>query len=56
MKISWTDCERSESIIKSKEERNILRKIKRRKSNWIGHILCKKFILKHVIKESKRKG
>jgi hypothetical protein len=50
MKITWTDCERSESIIKSKEGRKILRTIKRRKYKWIGHILCRKCLLKHVIK------
>jgi hypothetical protein len=34
---------------KVKEERNILHTIKRRKTNWIGHILCRKCLLKHVI-------
>jgi len=32
-----------------KEERNILHKIKRRKSNWIGHILRRNCLIKHVI-------
>jgi len=32
-----------------KEESNILHKIKRRKANWIGHILCRNCLLKHVI-------
>ena len=31
-----------------KEERNILRTIKRRKANWIGHILHSKCLLNHV--------
>jgi hypothetical protein len=36
-----------------KEERNILRTIKRRKANWIGHIVRRNCLLKHVI-EGKR--
>jgi hypothetical protein len=39
-KISWTDRVRNEEILhRVKEMRNILRTIKRRKVNWIGHIL-----------------
>jgi hypothetical protein len=34
-----------------KEERNILRTIKRRKANWIGNILCRNCLLKHVIED-----
>jgi hypothetical protein len=30
-------------------ERNIPHKIKRRKTNWIGHILCRNCLLKQVI-------
>jgi hypothetical protein len=32
-----------------KEERNIVHTIKRRKANWIGHILRRNCLLKHVI-------
>jgi hypothetical protein len=32
-----------------KEERNILHTIKRRKTSWIGHILPRNCLLKHVI-------
>ena len=32
-----------------KEERNTLHTIKRRKSNWISHILCSNCLLKHII-------
>jgi hypothetical protein len=28
---------------------NILQTIKRRRANWIGHILCRNCVLKHVI-------
>jgi hypothetical protein len=38
-----------------KEERNIVHTIKRRKANWIGHILCRNCLLKHVI-EGKIEG
>jgi hypothetical protein len=34
-----------------KEDRNILHTIKRRKANWIGHILRRNCLLKHVIEE-----
>jgi hypothetical protein len=32
-----------------KEERNIVHTIKRRKANWIGHILRRNRLLKYVI-------
>jgi len=32
----------------SKEERNILQTINRRKVDWIGHILLRHCLLKHV--------
>jgi hypothetical protein len=34
-----------------KKQRNILRTIKRRKANWIGHILIKNCLLQHVTEE-----
>jgi hypothetical protein len=34
-----------------KEERNIVHTIKRGKANWIGHILRRNCLLKHVIEE-----
>jgi len=36
-----------------KEDRNILQTIKRRKANWIGHILCRNCLLKQVIEGEK---
>jgi hypothetical protein len=49
-KISWTDRARNEEILsRVKEERNILHTIKRRKANWIGHILRRNCVLKQVI-------
>jgi hypothetical protein len=48
-KISWTDRVRNEEVLHTvKEERNILHTIKRRKANWIGCILCRNCLLKHV--------
>jgi hypothetical protein len=48
-KISWTDRVRNEGVLHIvKEERNILNTIKRR-ANWIGHILHRNCLLKHVI-------
>jgi hypothetical protein len=38
-----------EVLLRVKEERNILHTIKRRKDNWIGHILRRNCLLKHVI-------
>jgi hypothetical protein len=39
-KISWTDYVRNEDVLlRVKEQRNILHEIRKRKANWIGHIL-----------------
>jgi ppGpp synthetase/RelA/SpoT-type nucleotidyltranferase len=47
---------RNEEVLQRvKEERNILHKIQRRKANWIGHILSRNCLLKHVI-EGKLEG
>jgi len=49
-KISWTNHVRNEEVLQRvKEERNILQTIKRRKTNWIGHILCGNCFLKQVV-------
>jgi hypothetical protein len=43
---------RNEEVLhRVKEERKILHTIKRRKANWIGHILRRNCLLKHVIEE-----
>jgi hypothetical protein len=55
-KISWTDRVRNEEVLhRVKEDRNILHTIKRRKAKWIGHILRRNCLLKHVI-ERKLEG
>jgi hypothetical protein len=52
--ISWTDHVRNEEVLQRvKEERNILHTMKRRMANWIGHILHRSCLLKHVIEEKK---
>jgi hypothetical protein len=49
-KIRCTDLVRNEEALQRvKEQRNILQTIKRRKSNWIGQILGRNCLLKHVI-------
>jgi len=49
-KISWTDRVRNEEVLhRVKEERKVLKTIKRRKANWIGHILRWNCLIKHVI-------
>jgi hypothetical protein len=41
MEISWTDHVRNEeTLLRVKEQRNILHEISKRKANWISHILC----------------
>jgi hypothetical protein len=55
-KISCTDRVRNEEVLhRVKEVRNILHTIKRRKDNWIGHILRRNCLLKHVT-EGKLEG
>jgi len=55
-KISWTDHVRNENVLlRVKEQRNILHEIRKRKANWIGHILRRNCLLLRVI-EGKIKG
>jgi len=53
--IAWADRVKSGVLHGVKEERNILRALKRRKANWIGHILRRNCVLRHVI-EGKMEG
>jgi hypothetical protein len=56
-KIIWTDRVRNEEVLhRVKEERNILHTIQRSSGNWIGHILRRNCLLKHIIKENIRGG
>jgi len=40
---------KKEVLHKVKEERNIICKMKRNNSNWIGHILRKNYLLRHGV-------
>ena len=44
-----------EVLLRVNEQRNILQEIRKRKANWIGHILRRNCLLKQVI-EGKIKG
>ena len=49
-KTSWTDHVRNEEVLlQVNEQRNILHTIRKRKANWIGHILRINCLLKQVI-------
>ena len=49
LKISWTDHVRNEDVLlRVKEQRNILHEIRKRKANWIGHILRRNSLLQRV--------
>ena len=54
-KISWTDHVRNEVLLRVNEQKNILHEIRKRKANWIGHILRRNCLLQQVI-EGKIKG
>jgi hypothetical protein len=46
---------KEEILLKFKEQRNILHEIRKRKANWIGHILRRNCLLQRVI-EGKIQG
>jgi ribosomal 50S subunit-associated protein YjgA (DUF615 family) len=49
-KISWTGHVNNEGILyRIKEERITVHKIRRRKADWIGHILRRNCLLSHII-------
>ena len=55
-KIIWTDHVRNEEVLlRVNEQRNILHEIRKRKANWIGHILRRNCLPQKVI-EGKIKG
>jgi hypothetical protein len=46
---SWTDGVRNVKVLqRAKEDRNVLRTVKRREVNWTGHTLCRNCRLKYV--------
>jgi hypothetical protein len=55
-KISWINHVRNEEVLlRINEQRNILHEIRKRKANWIGHIIRRNCLVKKVI-EGKIKG
>jgi hypothetical protein len=55
-KFSRTDHVRNEEVLlRVKKQRNILHEIRKRKANWIGHILRRNYLLQRVT-ERKIKG
>jgi hypothetical protein len=55
-KIIWKDRVRNEEVLlRVNEQRNTLHELRKRKANWIGHILRRNCLLKQVI-EGKIKG
>ena len=56
-KISWTDqVGNDEVFLRVKEQRNILYEIRKRKANWIGHILRRNCILQRVTEGKIHRG
>jgi hypothetical protein len=56
-KISSTDHVRNEDVLlRVKEQRNILHEIRKRKANWIGHILRRNCLLQRVTEEKIQGG
>jgi len=54
--IRWTDHVRNEEVLlRVKVQRNILHEIRKRKANWIGHILRRNCLLQRVV-DGKIKG
>ena len=48
MEISWTDSVQNYEVLqRAKKDKNILYIVKRRKANWIDHILHRNCLLKH---------
>jgi hypothetical protein len=48
-KISWTDHVRNEDVLlRVKVQRNVQQEIRKRKANWIGHILRRNCLLQRV--------
>jgi hypothetical protein len=54
---SWNDHVRNEEeLLRVKEQWIILHEIRKRKANWIGHILRRNCLLRHVIEGKIKEG
>jgi hypothetical protein len=47
--IRWTDRVKNEVLRRVKEERNNLHRMKGKRANWLGKVLRRNCLLKHVI-------
>jgi hypothetical protein len=48
-KVSWTERVKNEEVLLNvKEDKSVVHTVKRRKSNWFGHILRRNCFLRHV--------
>ena len=47
--MGWTDHVRNEVLRRVQRKRNILHTVKRRKANWIDHVLCRNCLVKYII-------
>jgi len=58
MEISCTDRVRKEEEVLHgvKGKRNIILTVKRRKANWIGHVLSRNCLLRRYWRKDRRKG
>jgi len=51
-KITWTDRVKDEAVLREvKVENNVLHTVKRRKANWIGHIVRGNGLVNPLLKE-----
>jgi hypothetical protein len=56
-KIIWTDHVRNEEVLlRVEEQRNILYEIRKRKANWIGHMLRRNCLLQRVTERKTQGG
>ena len=60
MEINWTDRLKYGILLRTKNERNVLHTMRRRKPNWIDCILRRNCLMKHVvlgkIEKTRREG
>jgi hypothetical protein len=56
-KISWIDHVRNEDVLlRVKEQKKILHEIRKRKANWIGHVLLETAFYNWLLKETYKGG
>ena len=54
--MSYSRVRNEEELLRVKEQRNILHEIRKRKANWIGHILRRNCLLQRVIEGKIKRG